>query len=655
MKKVIIPFFLLVWTFSVKSWTPFSQDPIGPPPSSGFHQVDASLAPELFVWTDTCNVYVLRKNDTALLIDLGDGSILDHLSEIGVNRVEWVLLTHHHREQCQGASRLKGSLTKFAAPAAEQDFFQQPQQFRKMKASLSDPFTVHGASFLRPPVEPVRLDRTFVKMDVFTWQGYEFLCLDTRGNSPGGMSYLLKGNGGWWSFSGDAMVEGAHMHTWFDTEWDYGFASGIYALCRSAALLESYDPAFLLPAHGPVIPKPKTQLHEFQEKLRHLERNLIRGYDVNTFAGSDQDRVSVPTAVPHVWQVSPHIFKFKGPDYWPNFSLILGREGHALVVDCGLIEPAFLNRALEGMQSRLGLKKIDAAIITHMHGDHFLEAPYLREKWGAQFWGLDRMAGPCEFPKQYDYAALIPAYGKDFDRIRFDRLFKSGETLDWGGYHFTIDWMPGQTEYALCLNGVIDGRKVAFTGDNIFGNPEDPRQTGHEAVVARNSAILEDGYLYAADYLARLQPDLIVGGHSWVMDHPAPMLQRFKDWASEMRSTFQSLSTEPDYRYWFDPFWVQAKPYRVTLHRGQSSELQLQVKNFEESKQSCQLSFHLPAGLRIEPVQISCELGKKQQTSFRVQLKAAEGAPLGIHIVGIDVTRDDRRYGELFDWIVNIE
>ena len=32
--------------------------------------------PELFEWTDTCNVYVLKHDDAAILIDLGDGSVL---------------------------------------------------------------------------------------------------------------------------------------------------------------------------------------------------------------------------------------------------------------------------------------------------------------------------------------------------------------------------------------------------------------------------------------------------------------------------------------------------------------------------------------------------------------------------------------------------
>ena len=37
-------------------------------------------------------------------------------------------------------------------------------------------------------------------------------------------------------------------------------------------------------------------------------------------------------------QVSPHLFKFKRPNFWPNFGLILADSGRALVVDCGLLD-----------------------------------------------------------------------------------------------------------------------------------------------------------------------------------------------------------------------------------------------------------------------------------------------------------------------------
>jgi len=64
-----------------------------------FRSISTGSGLDLHVWTDTCNTYVLRDGDAALLIDLGDGSVLDHLADIGVRRVEWVLFTHHHREQ----------------------------------------------------------------------------------------------------------------------------------------------------------------------------------------------------------------------------------------------------------------------------------------------------------------------------------------------------------------------------------------------------------------------------------------------------------------------------------------------------------------------------------------------------------------------------
>jgi len=67
-----------------------------------------SQCPNLYCWTDTCNVYVLKHGNAAILIDLGDGSVLSHLAEIGVTQIDWVLFTHHHREQCQGFGVLKG-------------------------------------------------------------------------------------------------------------------------------------------------------------------------------------------------------------------------------------------------------------------------------------------------------------------------------------------------------------------------------------------------------------------------------------------------------------------------------------------------------------------------------------------------------------------
>ena len=653
--------------------------------AAGFSKPLGRAAPDLFTWTDTCSVYVVRDGDTALLIDLGDGSVLDHLNEIGVMRVEWVLFTHHHREQCQGAAKLgpwRERGTKIAAPEAERALFERPFDFRKMNVSLGDAFTIHGTSYVRPPIQPIAIDRAFKTNDAFAWRGREFVCMDTCGNSPGSMTYLVRSSRGneahsfisanksqslvtsaatnWIAFSGDVICDGAKMHTWFDTEWDYGFAAGIKALRQSIARLSTEEPEWVLPSHGKAIREPQKQLREYADKLARLEKLYMRGYDPEHGSVAYQDKVSKPTVVSNVWQVSPHLFKFKRLNFWPNFSLILAENGHALLSDCGLLNEQFVDTALEGMRTNFGLKAIDAIIVSHMHGDHFLEAPHIREKWGAKIWALDKMVDKMEHPERFDYCAPIQAYGKkaaDGSRItgvRVDRAFKSGEFVEWEGRKFTIDWMPGQTEFALCLHGMIDGRKVAFTGDNIFGDPDDPKHTGHEAMVAHNSAILEEGYIYGSEYLKRLKPDLLMGGHSFVMDHPAKFIERYRKWSYEMRDAFRALSPDRDYRYWFDPFWVRAEPYRATLNVGATTDVQIHVRNFRSRRQKHRIEIHTPPGVRAEPAVLLGSLAAESREPFPVRLHATNEARPGVQLIAFDITLDGQRYGEWFDMIVNI-
>ncbi|MGH8730450.1 MAG: MBL fold metallo-hydrolase, partial [Burkholderiales bacterium] len=609
--------------------------------------------PDLFVRTDTCNVYVLRDGDAALLIDLGDGSVLDQLADIGVKRVEWVLFTHHHREQCQGHPRLKKWNAKVGAPDAERAFFERPADFRKMKARLYDPFTVYGSSFVRPPIQPIPVDRAFEKMDTFEWRGHSFWCLDTRGHSPGGMSYLLRRGPRWLAFTGDLMLEDARLHTWFDSEWDYGFGSGIWALANAAGQVAGFEPEWLLPSHGAPIPKPAAELERFRKKLVAFERLYLRGYPVHTFSSAIQDKVSRPTVAPHVWQVLPHVFKLRGPNYFPNFYLIMAPSGRGLIVD-GMGDTKALDEALKGMQQRLGLTGIDAVIPTHMHGDHTIGVPHLREKWGAQVWALDRMAAVLERPEAFDYLAPSPAYNTGVESIRLDRVFKDGETFEWEGYKFTIDWMPGQTEFALALRGTIDGRKVVFTGDNIFGDPDDPTQNGHEAVASRCSAIFEEGYIYGGEYLSRIKPDIILGAHSYVMDNPAAFIERYRQWAYQMRDAFRELIAGEDYRYGFDPFWVRAEPYRATVKPGESVEVRVHVRNFLDRAQTHRIEIHAPPGLVVEPAVLEGKLGKEARQSFPIRVRASADAASGVNIVAFDITLGTHRYGEWFDFIVQV-
>lgn len=621
--------------------------------SGKFNQPAAEEFPQLFVWTDTCNVYVLRDADTALLIDLGDGSVLGHLSEIGVSKVSHVLFTHHHREQCQGIDRLDRVNTQVLAPLAERDLFEKPTDFRKWFPTLGDKYTVYGASFVRPPSQPVRIDKVLVHNEEFNWMGHQIKCLSTPGHSPGGMTYLIQSGGKTAIFSGGVVHSGARMSTWFDSEWDYGFAAGIDTLMKSVDLLKNTTPGILFPSHGPPIPDAGAKLERYGRKLKTFRDSYVRGYPVFNSTAQQRDSYSKPTAVPHINRVTPHLYKLSHKTSGKNFAIIISDKGKGLILDCGLFPASMLEEMVVGMRTHLGLKDIDAFWISHMHGDHFLLGPTLKQKYGAVAWTLDRIVDKCENPRRYDYAALVSAYGDGFDGMRIEKSFKDGETVQWEGYTIHVDWMPGQTEFGCCLWLEIDGKRVAFTGDNLFGTPSDPSQNGHEAVVARNSAILEEGYIQGSNYLRNLKPDIVMGSHSYLMDNPAEFLERYHQWSLEIAKLYRDLLPDTDYEYLYDPYWVSAYPYRVDLSKENSQEVQVTVRNFRNVVQRHRIELKLPRGIIAEPSVLEGEVAAEGRHMYKVRLSVDRSAATsGIQIVPFDIRLDEKKYGELFDFLV---
>jgi hypothetical protein len=138
------------------------------------------------------------------------------------------------------------------------------------------------------------------------------------------------------------------------------------------------------------------------------------------------------------------------------------------------------------------------------------------------------------------------------------------------------------------------------------------------------------------------------------MDQPAGLIERYRRWAYEMRDAFRALSPDEDYRYWFDPFWVRGEPYRTALAPGADAEVRVWVRNFRPIWQRHRVELHAPPGLRIEPSVIEGELAGSARRAFPVRVTALDTATAGVHLIGLDVTLDGRRYGQLFDFVVGI-
>ncbi|MDX1944074.1 MAG: MBL fold metallo-hydrolase [Pirellulaceae bacterium] len=610
--------------------------------------------PEVLVHQDTCNVFALREGDSAILFNLGDGGILERLPASGIKNVEWVLFTDHHREQCQGIDHLDRAVTKLAAPQEEQPLFEMPLNYRKWRPALSDPHTVHGASYVRPPAAAIKLDRLLADGEVFRWRGHEITCLATTGHSPGGMSFVLRKEGQSCAFIGGLMHDGARMTNWYDTEWDYGFGKGLDALIASTERLRKENLAWAFPAHGPVISDAGRQLADYHRRLVEFRPDYLRGYPVkNLTQRAKTDPHTKPTAIPQIVQVTPHLYKFSNELAGKNFAILIADSGRGLLLDCGIFPELLLHELVREMQTHLGLKSIDALWINHMHGDHFTLGAVLKKRYGTKIWTLDRIVDKVENPLRYDYCALITSYNPEFTGLAVDRPLKDGEIVEWEGLKLHIDWMPGQTEFGNCLWLDVDGKRVAFTGDNLFGDPSDPEQNGHEAVVARNSAILEEGYLLGSKYLRDLKPDIVMGAHNVLMANPAAFLDRYHEWAQRIIVRYRELLPDPNYEYQFDPFWVSAYPYRVDLQTERTQEVTITVRNFRDRPQRHHVRLKLPPGIAAEPAVLEGIVGPKSRARFTVRLSADPShVPAGVQMIPLDITLDGERYGERFDFLV---
>lgn len=613
--------------------------------------------PELVQAHDTCNVYLLRDKDSCLAFNFGDGTWLPLIEQEDGHSIDRVLITSHHRENLQGLART--SDLKLATSEAEKEILEDPTSFRKWYPTLGDKYSVYGASYVRPPATPATVDKTLGDNEVFRWHGFEVRCLLTPGNSPGGMTYLIDNGKQRVAICGGLIHEGAKFSNWYDSEWDYGFAVGLDQLIQSVKRLIEEDVDVLLPSQGPVILDAKTQLQTYLQKLSKFRASYVRGYPVEEEDPSKRDPISKPTPVVHINQVSEHLFKLSHTTKSRNFAIIVADNGHALVLDCGLIPAQMLDEIVVGMREHMGLKQIDAFWISHMHGDHFLLGPHLKANYGAKAWTLDIIADRCEHPRRYDYAALVSAYGDGFDGMKIDKQFRNGEAIEWEGYQIQVDWMPGQTEFGCCLWLDIDGQRVAFTGDNLFGDSSDEKQTGHEAVVSRNSAILEEGYITGSQYLLDLEPDLIMGAHSYVMPNPIPFLQRYNDWSKSIRNQYQDLIPEKNYEYGFDPYWVSAYPYRVDLTETNEQTISVTVRNFKDVPQRHSIELVLPEGIEATPAKLEGTVDAHSEKSFTVKLKATrrDGSPktneeTSLQIVPFDITLDGKRYGQRFDFLI---
>ena len=209
------------------------------------------LLNDLWLFQDTCNVYVIRAGDRAVAVDFGSGEWMAQLASLGIKHLDHVFLTHHHADQCFGLQSGAPAGCQVHAPAGEEKLLDAA--LMKQFGTLDHAKRGCPASYSALPdgLSGVRFDMA-PSADLF-WETRRIRYLNTPGHSPSALSVVMDINGRQVVFCGDAAHAGATIVQPYQLEWDHWTGSGALAAWQGIIRLRDIAIDLLCPSHGPVV------------------------------------------------------------------------------------------------------------------------------------------------------------------------------------------------------------------------------------------------------------------------------------------------------------------------------------------------------------------------------------------------------------------
>ena len=601
------------------------------------------LSDNLYVLEDTCNVYLVRDGNHGLLIDFGSGRILDLLPQLGITRIDWVLHTHHHRDQCQGDFKAAERSIPIAVPAHEKHLFADAENFWRNRRVFHLYYVRNDFNTI---TEDIPVAAVLQDYGTFKWGNRDIFVLPTPGHTLGSVTLVADIDGKRTAFAGDLLHSPGKILNLWDTQVTYGGAEGIDLGAYSLARLREQKPALLCPSHGAPMPDPDKAIEQTVDRLVEYYKFQTGNNPSLSFRG---------------YAVSPHLIAHHLTT--SSFYAILSRSGKAMFIDYGSasglhfasFERAtsvsdrirFVEHNIEDLRARFGMQSIDVAMPSHMHDDHLNGFPHLSRRYGTRIWCYENMVDILENPRGMNLGCILG------EPIKVSRSFRTGEHFKWEEYDFEVTHSPGHTEYQMALFVTIDGARVAFSGDAFF-QPSDPTQGVLRHNLIFRNHVESDSHIKSIRNLIEHEPAVIAPGHGRPFLVSREELLATEQKMRQQERVFGGLIADPDANFGLDPSWCSIYPYQMIIKPGDVATAEIRVRNYRKAPIRMEVALVAPLEWRIEPDVLRFQVpeASMEAQAFRLQVPRDWHPASPRFAIAADVVCDGRYLGQITEAVV---
>jgi glyoxylase-like metal-dependent hydrolase (beta-lactamase superfamily II) len=597
----------------------------------------------VYSYSDICQVYVIVRGDRALLVDCGTGAILDELGDLGVSGVDWVLHTHHHRDQCQGDERLLEHGAKIAVPEREARLFENVESFWQ---DLTICGTYDCTNVANSPARSVDVAYRVPDYGTFAWKDVRLIAHPTPGHTKGSLTYIGNVDDRVVAFCGDLIHSGGRVWTLYDLQWHYSDPDGLNAAMHSVHALRRKRPDVLAPSHG-------AASFEADADLAVLENRLTKLYDVvGQRYAMDCDPPKATDV--QIERVSEHLLAVTHSA--ANFYVLRARDGRAMLFDYGFPslqhalgqDARFVEHSLEELRRDYGLDTVETLVLTHYHDDHVAGAGFLTGRFGTEIWAHERFRDILENPTSYDLLGIWR------DGIAVARTVVDRETVQWAEYDIRVEHCPGHTWYAAAYFMEVDGLRVAVIGDELALNGRG-RLRGNGPVF--RNRIGADAFRRSIETISAFRPDVLLTGHDGAIHVTEKQLAEARDWSRQLEECIRAIAAYPDeIDFALDRDVVSVHPYEAHGRAGTSIELRVDVRNHHGHRATARLRLRAPTGWRVAPVEGTIELSGGESGHIVFTVKPPSHASPGVrHVVIAEAEIGERQLGPVGEGLVVLE